>query len=86
VAEHGHQLTDGTDGHADDERPEDWGWHHEFTTGRQIGGWLSVVILALLLTTTHYNLAGALAIGLTMLALIGGLLWDRQRRKTLWRN
>jgi hypothetical protein len=86
VAEHGHQLTAGTDGHAEHERPEDWGWHHEFTTGRQIGGWLSVVILALLLTTTHYNLAGALAIGLTMLVLVGGLLWDRRRRKTLWRS
>jgi hypothetical protein len=83
VAEHGHQLTAGADEH---ERPEDWGWHHEFTKGRQIGGWFSVVVLALLLTTTHYNLAGALGIGLTMLALVGGLLWDRKRRKTQWRN
>ena len=51
---------------AEHEQPEDWGWHHEFRAGRQIGGWLSFLILAVLLTTTHYNQAGSLAILLTM--------------------
>jgi hypothetical protein len=49
-------------------------------------GWFSVLVLALMLTTTHYNLAGALAIVLTILALAGGLLWDRQRTRTQWRR
>ena len=84
-----HQLTDGFVGHEEHEeheRPEDWGWHHEFRTGRQIAGWLTVVALGLMLTATHYNEAGQLAIALTMLALIGGLIWDRQRRRTQWRS
>ncbi|MEO9238116.1 MAG: DUF2631 domain-containing protein, partial [Jatrophihabitantaceae bacterium] len=62
--------------HAEHEQPEDWGWHHEFSAGRQIGGWLSFLILAVLLTTTHYNGAGSVAILLTMVALAGGLIWD----------
>ncbi|MGI8668050.1 MAG: DUF2631 domain-containing protein [Jatrophihabitans sp.] len=72
--------------HVEHERPEDWGWHHEFRSGRQIGGWFSFLILAVLLTTTHYNYAGSLAILLTMLVLAGGLLWDRKRRRTQWRS
>ncbi|UQX90032.1 DUF2631 domain-containing protein [Jatrophihabitans telluris] len=84
AAEHGHELTDGS--HAPHERPEQWGWHHDFTKGRQIMGWFSVVVLALFLTTTHYNLAGALAIVVCMLALIGGLLYDRARSRTQWRG
>jgi hypothetical protein len=67
-------------------RPEDWGWHHEFTTGRQVAGWLCVIVLGLFLTSTHYNNAGSLAILLIMLAMIGGLIWDRHRRRTLWRS
>jgi hypothetical protein len=72
--------------HQDTGRPEDWGWHHEFKAGRQIGGWLSFLILAVLLTTTHYNQAGSVAIVLAMAALAGGLIWDRQRRKHQWRG
>jgi hypothetical protein len=72
--------------HADHERPEDWGWHHEFTTGRQIAGWFTVLVLALLLTSTHYNNAGSLAMGLIIVGLVVGLLIDRKRRKTQWRS
>ncbi|HEY2041630.1 MAG TPA: DUF2631 domain-containing protein [Jatrophihabitans sp.] len=71
---------------ASHERREDWGWHHEFTTGRQIAGWFTVVVLILLLTSTHYNQAGSLAFGLIIVGLIGGLLFDRKRRKTQWRS
>lgn len=84
MAADNHQLTDGAE--HEHERPEDWGWHHEFTHGRQIMGWFSVLVLGLLLTTTHYNHTGSLAIVLIMLALAGGLLWDRQRRRTQWRS
>jgi hypothetical protein len=72
--------------HDDSGRPEAWGWHHEFTAGRQIGGWLSFLILAALLVTTHYNHAGSLAIIVVMVLLAGGLIWDRQRRRNQWRS
>ncbi|MFL6161020.1 MAG: DUF2631 domain-containing protein [Jatrophihabitantaceae bacterium] len=72
--------------HDDSGRPELWGWHHEFRAGRQIGGWLSFLILGALLTTTHYNKAGTVAIIATMAVLTGGLLWDRHHRKNQWRS
>jgi Protein of unknown function (DUF2631) len=72
--------------HDDSGRPELWGWHHEFKAGRQIGGWLSFLILGALLTTTHYNRTGDVALVLSMLVLAGGLIWDRQRRKNQWRS
>jgi len=66
--------------------PERWGWHHEFKTGRQIGGWMTVLILLLLLTTTHYNRAGDIALILGAVCVAGGLLWDRHHRRTQWRS
>jgi hypothetical protein len=72
--------------HDDSGRPELWGWHHEFKVGRQVGGWLSFLILGALLTTTHYNRAGNVALILSMVALAAGLIWDRQRRKNQWRS
>jgi uncharacterized membrane protein YkgB len=86
AAENAHHSIDSSDTHAEHERPEDWGWHHEFTTGRQVAGWISVVILALLLTSTHYNMAGIVGMLLVMAGLAGGLIWDRQRRRTQWRS
>jgi len=71
---------------AEHERPEDWGWHHQFTTGRQLAGWSTFMVLGLLLTTTHYNRTGDLALVLMMLALASGLLWDRKQRRTQWRG
>jgi hypothetical protein len=85
AAEHGHQITDGA-AHPEHERPEQWGWHHDFRKGRQIAGWLSVIVLGLFLTTTHYNLMGALGIILAMVTIAGGLLVDRQRSRTQWRH
>jgi hypothetical protein len=72
--------------HGDHERPEDWGWHHEFTLGRQIAGWLSIVALLLLMSSTHYNFAGNAATILTVLAIAGGLIIDLKRRRTLYRD
>jgi Protein of unknown function (DUF2631) len=83
TAEHGHAVEQR---HEDLGRPELWGWHHEFRAGRQIGGWLSFLILGALLTTTHYNGTGSVAIIATMVVLAAGLVWDRQRRKRQWRS
>jgi hypothetical protein len=72
--------------HAEHEKPEDWGWHREFPVGRQIGGWFSVIVLGLYLTGWHYNHGGTFAILLIMAFLVAGLLWDRKRRRTQWRQ
>jgi hypothetical protein len=39
-----------------------------------------------MLTATHYNDAGAVALILSAAALVISLLWDVQRRKTSWRK
>jgi hypothetical protein len=68
------------------EKPEDWGWHHEFRAGRQIAGWMCFLVLGALLTTTHYNRTGNVALILGMVIIAGGLIFDRQRRKKQWRS
>jgi hypothetical protein len=79
---HGESAT----AHSEHEKPEDWGWHHEFVRARQVMGWFSVLVLALYLTATHYNRTGTVALILAILLLAGGLIYDRQRRKTQWRH
>ena len=68
------------------ERPEDWGWHADLGKPARLGGWLSVIALLIMLTATHYNLAGTAALLLTAAAIAGGLLIDARRRKTSWRR
>jgi Protein of unknown function (DUF2631) len=68
------------------ERPEDWGWHADLGKPARIAGWLSVVALLLMVTATHYNLAGTAALLMTAAALAGGLLFDAHRRRTAWRR
>lgn len=70
---------------AEHEPADAWGWHHEFTTGRQIAGWITFLILGALLTTTHYNDSGSVFIVLLMLGIAGGLIYDIRRRRTQWR-
>ena len=70
----------------EEERPEDWGWHHEFVTGRQVGGWVTFLILGALFTTTHYNATGDVALLSMMVVLAIGLIWDRRRRRNQWRG
>lgn len=68
------------------EHPSDWGWHGEFGRAGRFAGWVVVVILLLMLTATHYNGAGSLALILTAGLLVLALLVDMQRRKTSWRK
>ncbi len=68
------------------EHPEDWGWHGEFGKWAIIAGWIVVVILLLMMTATHYNLMGALFLGLSALGLAVGLIYARQVRKNAWRK
>jgi hypothetical protein len=68
------------------EHPEDWGWHGEFGRTSRVAGWISVAILLVMTTTTHYNGAGTVALVATAAALVVALIWDIQRRKTSWRQ
>ena len=52
----------------------------------RVAGWVCVVILLLMITTTHYNGAGTFALVATAVLLVLGLLADIHRRKTAWRN
>jgi len=69
------------------EQPSDWGWNGEWGKWASRGGWIVVVILALMIPgVTHYNRAGFLAQGLVILGLITILIWDRARRRHAWRK
>jgi hypothetical protein len=68
------------------EHPSDWGWHADFGGPARIAGWITVIILLVMLTATHYNDAGSVALIATAALLVVGLLWDRQHRKTSWRK
>jgi hypothetical protein len=86
VSAHEAPHTDVEHAHQDTGRPEAWGWHREFKLGRQIGGWMTVLVLLTLLTTTHYNRTGDIALVAGAVLVAGGLLLDRHRRKTQWRS
>lgn len=72
--------------HHPDEHPTDWGWHGEWGRGARIAGWVVTVILLLMITTTHYNGAGTVALVSFASMLVIALLWDAQRRKNAWRQ
>jgi hypothetical protein len=68
------------------EQPSDWGWTADFGRPARIAGWISVVGLILMVTSTHYNGAGAASLLITAGLLVLGLLWDMKRRRTSWRG
>lgn len=83
-----HTADHGTEGnHAPHEQPSDWGWNAEFGRWASRAGWVVVFLIGLMfLGITHYNRAGFLAQLLVMLGLIAVLLWDRNRKRTSWRD
>jgi hypothetical protein len=68
------------------EHPSDWGWHGEFGRAGRIAGWVVVLILLAMLTATHYNKAGSVALITTAALLVVALIGDMQRRRTSWRK
>jgi hypothetical protein len=68
------------------EQPEDWGWHTEMGRVARVAGWLSALLLVLLVFSTHgskWELVWSVGFAA---ALVGALLWDRNRRKNAWRS
>jgi Protein of unknown function (DUF2631) len=72
--------------HHPEEHPSEWGWHGEWGRSARVAGWVVVVILLIMLTATHYNGTGAVALLTTAVLLVIALIWDIQRRRTSWRQ
>jgi hypothetical protein len=68
------------------EQPSEWGWHHDFGKAARVGGWVSVILLLLMITSTHYNGAGTMALTISAGLLVLGLAWDIHRRRTSWKK
>ncbi len=68
------------------EHPSQWGWHGDFGKPARFAGWVSVICLVLMTTSTHYNGAGAFALLAVAGVMVIGLLWDINRRRTSWRQ
>lgn len=66
--------------------PRMWGWHGEWGRASRIAGWITVAILLVMITATHYNDSGTLWLIVFAAALVVGLLWDAYRRKNAWRR
>ncbi|MBA3524785.1 MAG: DUF2631 domain-containing protein [Geodermatophilaceae bacterium] len=84
-AAHGDLTHAGAD-HAPAERPEDWGWHHEWRRSTPVIGWLFVIALLLLIVGNHEGnvenlyLIGAAAVMAFM------LIRSRIARRNAWRD
>lgn len=69
----------------DHERPEDWGWHHEWRRSTPVIGWVMTISILLLIFGNHRgNVENywLLAVAAFMAFL---LIRDRIRRRNAWR-
>ena len=80
-----HAVTAHTAGHRH-ERPEDWGWHADLGLLARMGGVVTLIALLLMLTATQYNHAGTVALLVCIGVVLGGLIWDAQKRRNSWRR
>lgn len=68
------------------EQPADWGWHTEMGKVARYAGWLSALVLVLLVFSTHgskWELVWSVGFAAV---LVFSLLRDRTRRKNAWRS
>jgi hypothetical protein len=72
--------------HHPSEHPGQWGWHADLGKAARIGGWISVIALLLMVTSTHYNSSGAAWLIGFAVAIAAGLVYDLNRRRTSWRR
>jgi hypothetical protein len=73
--------------HVEREQPSDWGWNAEMGKWASRAGWITVLVIgALFFGITHYNRAGFLAQAIAIGVLVVMLLWDRNRKRTSWRD
>ena len=72
--------------HHPTEHPSQWGWHGEWGRAARIAGWVVVLILLVMISSTHYNGTGTLSLIVIAALLVIALLWDINRRRTSWRK
>jgi len=86
VAEAQHAIDHSDDGNAaEHERPEDWGWHHEWRRSAPVIGWVMTISMALLVFGNHQgNTETWWLLGLAA-AMAALLVRDRIKRKNAWR-
>ncbi|WP_414940793.1 DUF2631 domain-containing protein [Amycolatopsis sp. cmx-11-51] len=69
-----------------DEPSAEWGWHGSFPKATRIAGWLSAIILLVMLYGNHHGWTEDLwLIGLS-LTLVFGLVLDMRKQRTAWRK
>ena len=69
-----------------DEPSAEWGWHGTFPQATRIAGWLTAVVLLLMLIGNHRgHIEDIYLIGVAALIVIA-LIWDRIRSRTAWRG
>lgn len=70
-----------------EEPSAEWGWHGRLPRGREIGGWLSVVILlAMAFIGNHIAWTERLWLLGIAAVLVIGLVAERVLRRTAWRR
>lgn len=68
------------------ERPEDWGWHHEWGGTMRWSSLLGVAFLVAMLFGNHQGKVEDIWLILSAAVFVGLLVWDARRRKTAWRS
>jgi hypothetical protein len=69
-----------------DEPSAEWGWHGTFPKATRVAGWLTAVVLLLMLIGNHRgHIEDIYLIGVAALIVIA-LIWDRIRSRTAWRR
>jgi hypothetical protein len=69
-----------------DEPSAEWGWHGSFPKATRIAGWLSAIILLVMIYGNHENnTENVWLVGLSLF-LILMLVLDLRKRRTAWRK
>lgn len=69
-----------------DEPSAEWGWHGSFPKATRIAGWLSAIILLVMIYGNHENnTENVWLVGLSLF-LILVLVLDLRKRRTAWRK
>jgi hypothetical protein len=70
----------------EDEPSAAWGWHGEFPRGRQIAGWLTVVLLLLMIIGNHQGHTEDFYLVGFAVVIAFALVHDYRKRKRSWRR
>lgn len=67
------------------ERPEDWGWHHEWRRSTPVIGWVMTISMVLLVFGNHQGMVETWWLLVIAAAMAALLIRDRIKRKNAWR-